>query len=332
NLDGTVEAQMVASGLNVDSLLGPMRLAGSGAPDVVGAFRFLCAPSHYLYDDPIVMPGRPGEFHLHHFFGNTGANANSTYKSLRTTGDSTCNNALNRSAYWQPAMLQTLVDGTQQVVVPNYNNIYYKRRPANDPWFSKMGDIPVDVPRGLKFIFGWPDQAPLFKCLNGSRNVTGWMKTMEEALAPCTVGMKLDISVSSPYCWDGKNLDSPDHRSHMSYGGGGGCPDTHPYHIPVYTNQSIYTIQEGDRPETWHLASDQMMTPDGPRGQSFHTDYFMAWEDTVIDRWMAACINKLLNCSSGDLGDGRIMKQSALYQELMAKPPQRLPVPKRSAP
>lgn len=32
-------------------------------------------------------------------------------------------------------------------------------------------------------------------------------------------------------CWDGKNLDSPDHKSHMAFPSGvttGSCPTTHP--------------------------------------------------------------------------------------------------------
>jgi len=44
-------------------------------------------------------------------------------------------------------------------------------------------------------------------------------------------------------CWDGKNLDSPDHKSHVAYPAagpqtftgssvGGACPATHPVKIP----------------------------------------------------------------------------------------------------
>ena len=58
--DGTIQMAKVADGLDVSSLLTTIPLASSGAPDVVGAFRFLCAPSHISYDDPIVHPGKPG--------------------------------------------------------------------------------------------------------------------------------------------------------------------------------------------------------------------------------------------------------------------------------
>jgi len=34
-----------------------------------------------------------------------------------------------------------------------------------------------------------------------------------------------------PDCWNGKDLDSTDHKSHMAYRSGSKCPPTHP--VPV---------------------------------------------------------------------------------------------------
>lgn len=91
-----------------------------------GKLRFLCEPSHLLYDDPIVYPGQPGASHLHHFFGNTSSNGNSTYASLRASGGGSCQGGpLNRSAYWFPAMIKT---DTQKVVVPDFIELYYNHQ------------------------------------------------------------------------------------------------------------------------------------------------------------------------------------------------------------
>src|SRR5206468_12171925 len=81
-------------------------IPGSAAPDVIGAFRFICTAGQVLPDDPIVYPGQPGKSHLHQFYGNEDANAYSTFASLRAKGTSTCNRgpqAANRSGYWMPA-------------------------------------------------------------------------------------------------------------------------------------------------------------------------------------------------------------------------------------
>ena len=135
-------------------------IPGSAAPDVVGAFRFICSAGQVLPDDPIVYPGQPGKSHLHQFYGNEAANAFSSYASLRNGGHSTCNRgpfAANRSAYWMPAML----DGSGNVVKPEFVSIYYKRRPADDPKCSlSSGDHRaegncVPIPNGIKFIFGY---------------------------------------------------------------------------------------------------------------------------------------------------------------------------------
>ena len=51
----------------------------------------------------------------------------------------------------------------------------------------------------------------------------------------CAGGIRSIITF--PTCWDGKNLDSPDHKSHMAHGGVGGfshttCPASHPIRMP----------------------------------------------------------------------------------------------------
>jgi hypothetical protein len=303
---------------------------GSGVPDVVGAFRFICNPAHLSNDDPIVYPGQPGKAHLHQFFGNTAANAHSTYESLRTTGESTCNSPLNRSAYWMPAMM----NGKGQVVRPDYVSIYYKRFPKSSPECDPASAAAVGIcrslPRGLRMVFGfnmatgrydndrrWP-AAAYYTC-DGATARPGHYNTITEAAANCPSAPNPDGSynkfgavISAPECWDGKNLDSPDHRSHMSYSqldatGKHRCPSTHPYLLPSFTMSVAYTI-DADK-DGWHLSSDVMPgMPAMPAGSTFHADWFGAWDDQIMQIWTEHCIDKLLNCSGADLGNGKQMK------------------------
>ena len=329
---GVVQALKVSDGLTATALLSTVPVASSNAPDVVGAFRFLCPPSHISYDDPIVHPGQPGtNEHLHVFFGNTETNASSTYQSLRQNGDSTCRNMLNRSAYWQPAMIGKNTSGQEIVIVDDYTNFYYKARPAGDP---NAEGKQVPIPRGLKFVFGGVGHPARFKCLSadGNHNVTDWLATLQDALALCGAGQKIDMAQSTPECWDGRNLDSPDHRSHMAFvlrdknSGKEYCPTTHPYLMPRLHFQRIFTIRADDITTTWRLTSD--MPGDQP-GSMAHADYMMAWSDETIERWMAACVNKLLTCSDGNLGDGSKMIANSLYKNAMAISARRVPIPQR---
>jgi hypothetical protein len=303
----------------------------SAAPDEVGAFRFICNPGQLSKDDPIVYPGQPGRAHLHQFFGNTGANASSTYASLRRTGQSTCNSPLNRSAYWMPAMM----NGKGKVVRPDYISIYYKRRPKTDPKCNPASGDPraigicVDLPRGLKFVFGADMMnmsgaktgAGYFDC-DGPTATSAHYPDIVQAARNCPVGNKLGAVINAPQCWDGKNLDSPDHRSHVGYPSYGTwgylkCPMTHPYVIPSFTMGVWYTTDadldrsgtwNASRP-TWHLSSDVMPgMPMMKPGTTFHADWFGAWDDGIMKMWTDHCINKLLNCSGGDLGNGKQLK------------------------
>lgn len=313
----------IASNFDASQYREPAALPPSAAPDVVGAFRLICQAGQPNRYDPIVYPGELSP-HVHQPFGNTGISKSSTYESLRTTGDSTCMNPLNRSAYWIPAMF----NGLGQIVVPDYVAIYYKRFPMGDPRCAQQGIACADLPRGLRYVYGWSMTDPLaaktgsayFNC-DGPGATQGHYENILEAAKFCPVGSRLGAIINAPDCWDGKNLDSPDHRSHVAYGsydpndGIYKCPKTHGYVIPTFTQQVWYLVAPGDqvvrtdgRPG-WHLSSDvmgdHMMTP----GSTFHADWFGAWDEATMRAWQDNCLNKLLSCFDGNLGNGTIMKR-----------------------
>ncbi len=350
--DPGVELESIPSNFDIKSELVPSWGSGaipkSAAPDVVGAFRFICNAGQISFDDPIVYPGQPGKSHLHQFFGNTAADASSTYASLRTTGDSTCTSRLNRSAYWMPAMM----NGHGQVVRPDYVSIYYKRRPANDPECKRQGTACVGIPRGLRFIFGFDmlnhksrrTGGGYFNC-DGQTGIAGHYPSIVDAAKNCPIGNKLGAVISAPDCWNGKDLDSPDHRSHVAYGSYGydgafRCPPSHPFIIPTFTLGAWYSVDETlDRSgawngafDSWHLSSDNMPGMPMKPGTTFHTDWFGAWDDDVMQIWTDNCVNKLLNCSGGDLGNGQQMKMYKGFKWTanphLAEPP---PSPETSA-
>jgi lysophospholipase L1-like esterase len=330
--DPILGAPPIPSNFDINTaILTGQPIPGSGAPDVVGAFRFICQAGQISNDDPILYPGQVGRSHLHQYYGNTGANANSTYESLRTTGGSSCNQvgdfwsptavAGNRSAYWMPAMME----GTT-VVKPDYVSIYYKRRPATDPIVSdptnpKYAGKAVELPNGLRFIFGFDPTGinsirtggMWFNCV-GPTAKSGHYLSLSTALANCPAGQGNQVGavIGAPDCWNGKDLDSADHRSHVafsSYGSWGyaKCPTTHPYVIPTFTLGAWYSVKAGDSTGIWEFSSAHM-APGQPSGYTFHADFFAAWDEILKDEWHNGCINKLLNCDSGNMGLGRKLK------------------------
>lgn len=283
-------------------------------PSDVGAFRTGCQAVAVLPDDPIVYPGQPGKSHAHIFFGAVGVNANTTTESLRATTHATCRggpsltNGVNSSSYWVPALIDIR---TGAPVAPRLEgNFYYKRHTAM-PTSLKISPIP----QGFRMIAGdskgtptSPSNAALYACVwqGGNSNWTNYIPTN------CQVNGDswLIVGVDFPSCWDGTNLDSPDHKSHVRSpinpgpNGGGYCPSSHPVAIPFVAYQILYDIQNANDLKYWRLSSDNYAI-DQPAGYSGHGDLFSMWNQDIEATWLAGCVNALKDCSSHLLGDGR---------------------------
>jgi hypothetical protein len=289
------------------------------APDSTeGAFRTACTVSHMSFDDPIVFPGKVDQSHSHTFFGNTLTSASSTPLSIRTSGNSTCRGGIaNRSAYWVPTMIDTR---THRAIAPDDIGVYYK-----NGYFK--GNLVKPIPEGLRMIAGnpgakvprdpWGEFSHRFKCAGGPNNEND---KYGSEIPNCDVGAAIVQEVFFPQCWDGQNLDSPDHKSHMAFtktvfgarDAKGNlpqsqvCPPTHPVILPQISFNVVYTVPSKDAPLHWRLASD---TYDDklPGGYSSHGDWFNGWDAEVSDAWAKNCIEALKDCHSHLLGDGRMI-------------------------
>jgi hypothetical protein len=154
-------------------------------------------------------------------------------------------------------------------------------------------------------------QRGYYNC-DGPTATPGMYPDIPTAMAHCPAGNRLGAIVSAPDCWDGKNVDSADHRSHVTYSQYGSwgylkCDAAHPYLIPTFTLQAWYSVVTGDDLTKWSLSSDAMF-PGHPAGYTLHADWFGAWDNTVMAMWTDNCINKNLSCSGGNLGNGKMMK------------------------
>ena len=285
-------------------MLAPTDELPSASGDGTGAFRTVCEFSHMAFDDPIVYPGQPGKSHLHVFFGNTGTSANSTAASIANTGNSTCRGGtINRSGYWAPAMIDTH-DGTP--VTPQSMIIYYKT--------GYNGVKPADIkslPQGLRMIAGdsknigpyqWGGPAH-YTCIDP---VSGTGGNTQNIPTNCPTGFTIWAAVMFPQCWDGVNLDSPDHKSHMSYPVQGGCPSTHPVAVPEITVNVLYPVADMKALSRWRLASDTY-DPSIPAGYSSHADWFNGWKPQIMDAFVQNCEQPPKDCHAHLLGNGQKM-------------------------
>jgi len=180
-----------------------------------------CFSSHTLSDDPIVKPNQPGASHSHDFFGNKTTNAASTLASL-SKGGTTCINRLDKSGYWVPSLT---VNG--QTVLPRVASIYYAN--AGKPFRTIK-----TIPRGLKVVAG-----NALAIAPQSLQVASWNCGADEESVPLSSAPPtcpeptLTMHIAFPDCWNGHDLDSPNHQTHLAYHGRRGtCPAGYPVPIP----------------------------------------------------------------------------------------------------
>ncbi len=270
----------------------------ANTPD--GAFRVQCKPSHMSNDDPIVYPNQPGASFHHTFFGNTSITSKSDMATLSTTGNSTCNGGImNRSEYSVPSMIDT---SNNTPVVPEFAIFYYKTGAL------LPGNI-TPPPKGLRMITGNPkatsaaESSAMFTCISTAGYGQGWSKT----IPACKLNETMQMLIAFPQCWDGKNLDSPDHKSHMASADKvtHSCPATHPIGMPQITLGLDYKITSAHRTDHWRLASDNYPAT-LPPGYSANADWASGWDEKIIKTFVDNCLNKSSDCHAHLLGDGRM--------------------------
>ena len=253
-----------------------------GVPDRViagpqgreGQFVVECAYSHAAHDDPILYPGVPNASHLHVFFGNTGTDASSTVASL-DAGETTCQQRLDRAAYWVPALFR---DGA--MVEPVRSLAYYRAGIDVD------AELVEPYPHGLMMIAGdagataeQPIEIVAWTCGTG----------IEHRSSPptCPEGTNLRLVVTFPDCWNGSDLGSVDPRAHVAYSSAGQCPSSHPVPIP----QLQFSVEYDHTGPTGglELASGGLL--------SGHADFVNTWDPAKLAAEVSLCIHRELVCN-----------------------------------
>ena len=257
---------------------------GSEASTSAGQFLVQClGPVMSKAIDP--MTGAAS--HNHEFYGSRAIGVTATHRDLRDapsacaapahTGDEPGDTA----SYWAP----TLYVSGVRLPVPK-STFYYTgagKRPPLTAW-----------PAGLKVLAGdskatqpQPTSAVYWGCGDGS--------SVSKVTSPpqCRSGdTGLTVHVIFPDCWNGRDLDSPDHRSHLAYSRSGACPAGYPVSLPKLIARFQWT-NAGPNPATLSLSSGSVYT--------YHADFWNAWHQIRLVQLVDYCINGGRKCTYDDM-------------------------------
>jgi hypothetical protein len=120
------------------------------------------------------------------------------------------------------------------------------------------------------------------------------VKSSNVAVPTCPGGSLLELIIRFPDCWNGTDVDSGDHKSHMAYSeysrasGFNECPRSHPVPVPKLSVTLRYASLGG--PDV-RLASGL--------GYTAHADFFDAWDPEVFANLVRDCLNADAYCGKG---------------------------------
>ncbi|MGH2981576.1 MAG: DUF1996 domain-containing protein [Solirubrobacterales bacterium] len=124
-----------------------------------------------------------------------------------------------------------------------------------------------------------------------SRLAEARLDVRPSSLPNCPPGARVHLSLNFPDCWDGRRLDSRDHKSHMAYAewaaGERRCLPAHPVPVPAITFSISWPIGDG---RGARFASGPVRT--------MHGDVFSAWDPGTQAFHVARCLKADVDCGS----------------------------------
>ncbi|KAF1848139.1 WSC domain-containing protein [Cucurbitaria berberidis CBS 394.84] len=254
--------------------------------------------------DPIVDVGVASS-HGHTIHGGSNFAERTSYDDLRKSECTSCQFSDDKSAYWTPS-LHFVHDGGSTEIVPQIGGMlaYYQLIGTNLKAFPKDFQAVAGDSRLRNFTGPVPDpptsawtdddmtqvslgqKAIGFNCMNYNKNpepsrYRHFLPSKDYLDENCADGIRAEIMF--PSCWNGKDTDSPDHRSHIAYPNniaGGQCPPGFETRLPSLFYETIWNTN------AFKGKSGQFVWSNGdPTGYGYHADFINGWN---IDTLQAA--------------------------------------------
>ncbi|MBV1941058.1 DUF1996 domain-containing protein [Streptomyces sp. BV286] len=255
-------------------------------------------------DNVIVAPGvSNGAQHQHDYVGNQDNDAFASDQDL-AAADTTCQNQGDKSSYFWPVL--RVQDGQDDIDANapgggQDGNVGTILQPAEAQLKfvgNQQGDV-VAMPTALRIITG---DAKAF--VNGLGNAnTNWSCTgfedrqLTDKYPICPEGSSVVRTTNFQSCWDGQNIDSANHRTHVSFVQQNGACGNGFQAIPQLQVRLVYDvaapqIQNGQVQNAFAVDSfpDQLHKP-----ITDHNDFINFFDENTMNE-VVDCINSGQDC------------------------------------
>ncbi|KAF2091052.1 hypothetical protein K490DRAFT_2249, partial [Saccharata proteae CBS 121410] len=267
--------------------------------------------------DPIMDYGEISG-HSHTVQGGGAFGMSADYDTLRSSNCTSCQVTQDLSAYWTPSLHFMYANGTT-VIVPQVGGML--------AYYLLYGDNVTAFPNGFRMISGdamqrnftWPVPDPEkpwygeqksqkalsqkaigFNCLHYDRNPPE--ATLYRHFLPdktflddnCDSGLRLEVMF--PSCWNGKDLDSDDHKSHVAFPDQtitGNCPDGYDTRLVSLMYETIWATND-----FIGVDGEFLLANGDPTGYGYHGDFMSGWNETFLQEAVETCTNL-----SGEIDD-----------------------------
>ncbi|KAK8146012.1 hypothetical protein G3M48_003712 [Beauveria asiatica] len=265
--------------------------------------------------DPIVNP-KDVSAHAHSLHGSSGLSASADGSALKAGKCTSCRVEQDKSAYWTPSLyfedsdtgkfelvtqvggmlayyllygdnIKAFPDDFRMIAGSNARRAYTAGNPQQaDPdkslWQS-MGETKQNI---------LEQRALGFNCLNYDKQPEGtlyrhYMPDKAYLDANCKDGIRLEIMF--PSCWNGKDTDAKDHKSHMAYPDlvmTGTCPEGYQTRVPSLMFETIWSVSP------YKNRNGRFVFSNGDtEGYAYHADFMMGWDRDFLQQAVETCTN-----------------------------------------